>query len=304
MELLQQKLDHIGVRTQRDLLLAKHSTFAIGGHAKLAVFPKTQEELLQTLEVANAYTKPLLIGKGSNVVFSDEGFDGVVIFTTDFREAVVSENQIEASAGYSLIALSNLAREKGLSGLEFSCGIPGTLGGAVYMNAGAFGGNMAQICVRSTCHDAKSNRVFTLCGEEQAFGVRTSIYANHSNYTVLGATLLLRADDRSAIDERMKEYKARRLKTQPQGLPNAGSVFKHPVGYFAGKLIQDCGLKGYSIGGAQVSDVHAGFIVNRGGATGADVRSLVEHIRACVLREYGVELECEIRFIPQSPTLL
>lgn len=298
MEGFRQAMRQLHIRTQENCPLSRHSSFRIGGSAKTAVFPASREALLSVLNELTARQLPFeVIGNGSNVLFSDAGYDGVIVFTGDWKEIVRAENKLFASAGTSLLSLSRVALDTSLSGLEFAYGIPGTVGGAVFINAGAYGGEIASVCVESEYFDRNTQTVSAFVGAEQGFGYRTSIYAKNPHYTVLGATFLLTSDRRESIQARMEDYMGRRKSKQPLEFPNAGSVFKRPDGYFAGKLIEDCGLKGYRIGGAEVSEKHAGFIVNRGGATASDVRALIEHIRGKVLSAYGVELECEIRFI-------
>lgn len=291
-------LTQTGVRVEQSYLLAPHTTFRIGGNARLAVFPKTREELLLTLHTLRDFgVRYTVIGAASNVVFSDEGYDGAVVFTGAWRECRVEGDEMTVSAGTPLLTVATEARRLGLSGTEFAYGIPGTLGGAVFMNAGAFGGAMSDVCVQSAYFDPTSGEIKSVHGAEHLFGYRTSIYEKNPHYTVLGATLRLTRGTPDAIDARMKDYLARRKSTQPLEHPSAGSVFKRPEGYFAGKLIEDAGLKGTRVGGAEVSLKHAGFIVNRGGATARDVRALVDLIRARVQDQFGITLECEIRFL-------
>lgn len=298
MKNLRDLLTKDGVAFEENCPLSKHSSFCIGGNAKLACFPQTKQQMLAVLQAVTCCKLPyLVIGNASNVVFSDCGFDGVVIFTGKWREVTVCENRIFASAGASLLAVAAAACNASLSGAEFFYGIPGTVGGAVLMNAGAFGGSMAEVCVRSEYFDSQTGALGFWSGREQDFANRTSIYAKQSRYTVLGAELLLQPGDKAEIAARMNEFMAKRKSKQPLEYPSAGSVFKRPEGYFAGKLIEDCGLKGTRIGGAEVSEKHAGFIVNRGGATASDVRALVALIQARVQQETGVSLECEIRFL-------
>jgi UDP-N-acetylmuramate dehydrogenase len=239
----------------------------------------------------------LVIGRASNVVFSDDGFDGAVIFCGAWKELAIDGQMMTVSAGVSLASAATRAQEAGLAGLEFAHGIPATVGGAVFMNAGAYGGSIADVCVKTEYFDPVDGTCHTVCGADHAFAYRNSIYKKNPAYTVLSATLALTPDNDEAIAARMKEYMQRRRSTQPLEYPSAGSVFKRPEGYFAGKLIEDAGLKGTRIGGAEVSEKHAGFIVNRGGATARDVRALVELIQARVLECFGVELECEICFL-------
>ena len=298
MERLRQLLIQENIPFEASCLLSRYSSFRIGGPAALAVFPSTRDALLKILsELCARDIRYTVIGNGSNVLFSDAGFDGVIVFTGGWKEIVRQDTVLRASAGTSLLSLSRAARDASLSGLEFAYGIPGTLGGAILMNAGAYGGEIASVCVESEYFDPETQTVSSFVGDALEFGYRTSVYEKHPHYTILGARLSLEHCDSDAIAAKMEDYMERRKSKQPLEFPSAGSVFKRPVGHFAGKLIEDCGLKGYRIGGAEVSEKHAGFIVNRGGATASDVRALVEHIRACVLSTYGIELECEIRLI-------
>ena len=298
MKTVLSELARAGVPFVESCPLSAHSTFRIGGPARLALFPKTREQLLLSLSLIDRAELPLwVIGNGSNLLFPDEGLDGAVLFTGGWREITVEGDTLRASAGASLSALAKRAQEESLASLAFAHGIPGTLGGAVLMNAGAYGGCMEQVVVSSSYYDRKSGEIRTLRGEEHGFGVRKSVYQTLPSAVILEATLRLEKGDPEEILAQMRELAAKRRSTQPLDLPSAGSVFKRPVGHYAGKLIEDCGLKGFAIGGAQVSEKHAGFIVNRGGATARDVRALVSHVQECVRREFGVELEREIRFL-------
>lgn len=298
MERIYELLTQAGVRVEQSYLLAPHTSFRIGGRARLAVFPKSREELLFTLGALRDFdVRYTVIGCASNVVFSDEGYDGAVVFTGAWKACRVEKNEMIVSAGTPLLTVATEARRAGLAGAEFAYGIPGTLGGAIFMNAGAFGGAMSDICVQSEYFDPTSGEIGTVYGTDHLFGHRTSIYEKNPHYTVIGATLRLLPDDTNAIDARMRDYLSRRKSTQPLEYPSAGSVFKRPAGHFAGKLIEDAGLKGMRVGGAEVSEKHAGFIINRGGATAHDVRELVDLIRARVYEQFGVTLECEIRFL-------
>ena len=298
MKLLTDALSNAKIEYQTDLQLCDMSTFRIGGSAKLAVFPHSKEELVAALTILRKQKAFVtVIGCASNVVFPDEGLDGVVLFTGGCRKISIEGEHIYAESGARLGTVAAMARDASLCGAEFLYGIPGTTGGAVFMNAGAFGGCMADICVESEYYDLQTGKVVVLSGEAQGFGTRESIYEKNPSYVILGARMHLRRGDSSAIADTMKEYLERRRATQPLDYPSAGSVFKRPVGHFAGKLIEDCGLKGMRIGGAEVSPKHAGFIVNRGGATARDVRELTEAVQKMVLDATGVNLECEIRFL-------
>ena len=298
MERLYRALEQHGIDYEPNSPLARRSTFRIGGVADIAVFAHTREELTCALsllrEAAIPYT---VVGRGSNVVFPDEGIRGAVVFTPATDGIRIEGTTVYADAGVSLTALAQAACKASLTGLEFAYGIPGTLGGAVYMNAGAFGGEMRDVCVSSEYYDRTSGEIGRMVGDAQAFGHRTSVYAERERYVVLGAMLSLKQGESAEIEKTMNGYMERRKSTQPLEYPSAGSVFKRPVGHFAGKLIEDCGLKGTRVGGAEVSVKHAGFIVNRGGATAHDVHALVSLIQRTVLEAYGVALECEIKFL-------
>ena len=297
MERLRSALESARVPYQTEYSLAACSSFRIGGPADVAILPASREQMLLALRTVTSAEIPfLVIGNASNVVFSDEGFRGAVILTGAWREVTVEDSTLQVSAGCTLASVAAKARDHSLTGMEFAHGIPGTVGGAVFMNAGAYGGCMADICVRSEYFDTQSGDCRVLVGAEQEFATRSSIYEKNPHYAILGATLSLARGDRNAIGAKMNELAAKRKQSQPLEYPSAGSVFKRPEGYFAGKLIEDCGLKGLTVGGAQVSQKHAGFIINVGGATAADVRRLTELIRERVYAAYGVMLACEIRF--------
>ena len=298
MEQLMKKIYTLGVEWEQNCPLSKHSSFRIGGAADVALFPKSSDELCKTLSVLREQEIPVLvIGNGSNVVFSDAGYRGAVVFTGKCRNIKIENDLVFADAGVLLSALSSAARDESLSGLEFAFGIPGTLGGAIFMNAGAYGGSMSDVCISSWYYDLETGHFGESFGDAQCFGYRKSIYQEHPERIILSATLQLKKGNRKTISETMRTYWDKRRTTQPLDLPNAGSVFKRPEGHFAGKLIEDCGLKGLTVGGAQVSQKHAGFIVNIGGATCEDVKRLIEKIQTTVLQQTGVKLECEIRFL-------
>ena len=292
------KIYTLGVEWEENCPLSRHSSFRIGGAADVALFPKSSDELCKTLSFLREQEIPMLvIGNGSNVVFSDAGYRGAVVFTGKCRNIKIENDLVFADAGVLLSTLSSAARDESLSGLEFAFGIPGTLGGAIYMNAGAYGGSMSDVCISSWYYDLETGHFGESFGDAQCFGYRKSIYQHHPERIILSATLQLKKGDRKTISEEMRTYWDKRRTTQPLELPNAGSTFKRPEGHFAGKLIEDCGLKGFTVGGAQVSQKHAGFIVNIGGATCEDVKRLIEKIQTTVLQKTGVELECEIKFL-------
>lgn len=272
--------------------MSRHTSFRIGGPAEVYIEAQTKAAMISIYRaLADAGITPFVIGNGSNILVSDKGIKGVVL-RYGGGECRVSGEYIEADGGVALRQLAQTARDAGLTGLEFAYGIPGSVGGAVCMNAGAYGGEIKGVLEESEYID-NSGQVKKLEKDLHQFGYRESIYKNTKNI-VLSARFKLEPGDISEIDAKMKEFIKRRRDKQPLGLPSAGSVFKRPVGYYAGTLIEECGLKGYSVGGAQVSDKHAGFIINRGDATCEDVLKLIESIQNTVRQKSGVELECEI----------
>jgi UDP-N-acetylmuramate dehydrogenase len=279
--------------------LAKHTTFRIGGPCRYMISPKSAESLSELVKKANDNKiRTLLLGKGSNMLCADEGFDGVV-FTLDnnFSEIKMLDScTIYAQAGASLIKVCRFALEHGLSGLEFAYGIPGTVGGGIYMNAGAYGGEIKDVLESADAIDSDGN-VHTYSANQLDFTYRKSRFA-YSDEIIIGGKFKLKPAEKEAIESRMNELMNKRKEKQPLEYPNAGSTFKRPEGQFAGKLIQDSGLRGVSVGGAQVSEKHCGFVINKGGATSNDVKALISHIQKTVLENTGFRLECEIKIIP------
>lgn len=278
--------------------MSRHTTFAIGGPADLFVQPKTRRELAGTLGVLRARGVPfLLLGNGSNMLVADAGIRGAVVCTTELDEVRIGEDcTLVAEAGALLGRVARRAQRAGLTGVEFAGGIPGSLGGAVFMNAGAYDGQMAGI-VEQTEYLDETGALHTLTGEEHGFGYRRSVFRDHPDWTVVRSTLRLQQGDPAAILDRMNDLAQRRREKQPLNFPSAGSTFKRPEGHFAGRLIEDAGLKGVSVGAAQVSEKHAGFLINRGGATCDDMLHLIELVQQRVKEAFGVQLECEVRII-------
>ena len=275
--------------------MARHTTFRLGGPVRLMALPKNRDEAVCAVRTAwEMGVEPFFLGNGSNLLVPDEGVQRFVIKLLDgLVQCCVDGEELYAESGLLLSRLANIALEHGLTGLEFAHGIPGTVGGAVTMNAGAYEGEMAQVVTAVDCLgvDGTIERI-TDCG----FSYR------HSNFSdgrrlILGAQMRLRCDNVQEIKDKMDDLMFRRKSKQPLEYPSAGSMFKRPVGYFAAALIDQCGLKGYTVGGAQVSEKHAGFVVNRGGAVCADVLRLVEDVRTCVLQKTGVELEMEVKVL-------
>lgn len=284
--------------TQRPLLLAepmtKHTSFHIGGPAELMAQPQSEAELQSLLlKAAEAAVPVTLVGNGSNLLVRDKGIRGLVIkLGSMLRDIKVSGNMLTFGSGVSLAQASKKAAELGLSGMEFAVGIPGSIGGAVYMNAGAYDGEMSKVVKSVRVMDA-AGEVSELSAGELDFGYRHSALQGSSKI-VTSVTVELAADDKQAIAEKMADFSNRRITKQPLELPSAGSMFKRPPGYFAGTLIDQTGLKGYTVGGAQVSTKHAGFVVNIGGATAADVLQLISDVQAKVFAAHGVHLEPEV----------
>lgn len=278
--------------------MCRHTTFAIGGAADLFVVPKTPEQLAKALQVIRDCGLPLLLlGNGSNMLVSDAGYRGAVVCTTEMDDVrAVGENRLIVQAGALLSRVSRYAQRAGLTGAEFAGGIPGSLGGAVFMNAGAYDGQMAGIVEQTEYLDG-SGTVHTLTGEEHCFAYRGSAFRAHPDWVVLRSVLRLQPGDPAAILDKMNDFAQRRRDKQPLNYPSAGSTFKRPEGYFAGRLIEDAGLKGVSVGAAQVSEKHAGFLINRGGATCEEMLRLIELVQQRVREKFGVELECEVRII-------
>lgn len=279
--------------------MGRHTSFRIGGPARRMAFPATPEQLVLLAEAArDCGARPLIIGNGTNLLAPDEGLDRLVVDTSAAMTAIrlEGEDTLTAEAGVPLARLADFACKHGLAGLAFAHGIPGTLGGAVCMNAGAYGGEMAQVLTSVTAL-FPGEGVRTLPVEALDLGYRHSLFSDRPEAVVLRASLRLTPGDPTAIRGEMAELMRRRKASQPLDLPSAGSTFKRPAGHFAGTLIEQCGLKGLTVGGAQVSEKHAGFVVNRGGATCADVTELIRQVQARVLEQTGVRLEPEVRII-------
>ena len=282
--------------------LAAHTTFKIGGPAAFWCAPRDIEALRSTQQLCRENgARVYLLGNGSNTLFDDAGFDGAVIDMRALSEMAHTEVdadvvRITAGAGQTLGRLCSQAQQLGLTGLEFACGIPGTVGGAVYMNAGAYGGELKDVIESVTFLDSDLE-LRTLPAAELDMGYRTSIFEKNPDWCILSATVLLHRGDGAQVLARMQELLGKRRDKQPLEWPSAGSTFKRPVGAFAGKLIEECGLRGFTVGGAQISEKHCGFVINRGGATCADVVALTEQVKEIVRQKTGFVLEREIRVV-------
>lgn len=287
------------LRVACDEPMSRHTSFRIGGQARRMAFPERGEQLVLLMGFAeDCGARPLVIGNGTNLLAPDRGLDRLVVNTSAMSRVELGPEPytIQAEAGVSLARLADFACKQGLTGLEFAHGIPGTLGGAVCMNAGAYDGEMKQV-VRSVTLLFPEEGVRTLSEEEMDFGYRHSLLSDRPDAVVLSAVLRLAEGNEEETREKMRSLMARRKASQPLEYPSAGSTFKRPTGYFAGTLIDQCGLKGLTVGGAQVSEKHAGFVINLGGATCADVTELIRKVQDRVWTEKGVRLEPEVKII-------
>jgi len=294
-------LERLGTFAKPDQCLVNepmrgHTTFRVGGPADVMFFPETAGQVAKAIECAKAENVPVLvIGNGSNLIVRDGGIRGLVIVLGDrFSEISLEGSTITAQAGVSLAKLAAFAHANSLTGLEFASGIPGTLGGGAAMNAGAYGGQLSDVLI-----DAQvliGGRIVTLTKDGMEMGYRSTRPLREGGI-VLSARFALVPGDKTAIGECMKELNARRRDKQPLNFPSAGSTFKRPEGYFAGALIEQAGLKGLTVGGAQVSEKHAGFVINTGSATAADILALIKKVQDAVLDRFGVTLETEVRIV-------
>ncbi len=290
----------LGCKVESDVPMSEYTTFKIGGNARLMITPLSDEALAAVIKACkNEGIKPMLIGNGSNMLISDKGLNTVVInmCRPNGEMVLVGDGIIECDAGVTMSKLCNFALENGLSGLEFAFGIPGTAGGAAYMNAGAYGGEMKDVLVSCKHIDTDGN-FGELSGDELSLSYRTSAY-EYNGFAITRLVLKLQKGNRDEIKAKMQELLQRRKDKQPLEFPSAGSTFKRPEGYFAGALIEECGLKGKSVGGAQVSEKHSGFVINKGGASSADVMNLIRLVQETVYKAKGVRLEPEVRLIEE-----
>lgn len=282
-------------RVIKDEPMKKHTTFRVGGPADYFVCAKSVREIQDVVKLCKKHEVPYyVIGNGSNLLVGDKGYRGLILqIAKEMNDVTIEENFVYAKAGALLSKIGNAALEAELTGFEFGAGIPGTLGGAVVMNAGAYGGELKDVLKEATVLDLEGN-VVTLTNEQLELGYRTSVVAKQG-YIVLEAVLELEKGTKSAIKERMDELRLQRTSKQPLEYPSAGSTFKRPEGYFAGKLIQDANLRGFQVGGAQVSEKHCGFVINKDGATAADIVELMDCVTERVEEIFGVTLEPEVK---------
>ena len=278
-------------------LLSKYTTYKVGGNARVLVYPKDVDKLIELMEILNLNKiKYFVLGNGSNVLFSDNTYDGVIIKLDKFDDIEFQDNIVRVGAGYSLVKLSQEAAKLGLAGLEFASGIPGTVGGATFMNAGAYNSDMKSV-IKSVKVLTPDLKIITLTNSEMQFGYRDSFLQHSKGYICLEVILKLWHGDKDILAEVIKDRKLKRKRTQPLEYPSAGSVFRNPDGMYAGKLIEDLGLKGYQVGGAKISEKHANFIINVGNATASDIREIIDVIREKVLEEYNIKLRVEQRLV-------
>lgn len=284
----------------RDEPMSRHTSFKIGGPADIYVSPKNKNQLIDILNILAIHNYPyIVIGKGTDILVKDGGIRGAVIDTTCLNKINVDSDSIIAEPGVSIKDLCNTALANSLTGIEFACGIPGTVGGAIYMNAGAYGGEIKDVLDWCIVIDTKNIKQYKLDNKEMDFGYRTTI-VQKKNLIVLEACFKLKKGENEAIRCQMDELNRRRTEKQPLDFPSAGSVFKRPQGYYAGKLIEDAGLKGVRIGDAQVSEKHTGFIINCGNASASDVLSLIGLIQKTVKEKFGVDMYPEIKIIGEE----
>ena len=290
---LERECPELELRTEEPM--ARHTTFRVGGPARLMAFPRDKKEIKAAVRAADEMgVVPFFLGNGSNLLVADEGVEAFVIKTGGLDQTREVHRRLRAECGIPLSRLAVAALGRGLTGLEFAHGIPGSLGGAVVMNAGAYGGEMVQVLTAVTYLD-KHGQEHTVPASECSLTYRHSMFTDHPEWLVLEAEMELEQGDAEEIRAKMEDLAQRRKSKQPLEYPSAGSTFKRPEGHFAAALIEQCGLKGLTVGGAQVSEKHAGFVINRGGATCADILKLTEQIKETVLRETGVTLELEVR---------
>ena len=278
-------------------MMSRHTTFSAGGPAAAYVEVSDADELVKLVSLCHENDIPyFVLGNGSNVLFTDKGYRGLVIHVgREMSDITVSGNRITAEAGAMLSKVSSTAQEAGLSGLEFAAGIPGSVGGGLYMNAGAYGGEMKDVVVYADVCD-KCGNVIRLTKDELKLAYRSSII-EEEGYVVLSVCMELVPDDKEMILARMQDYNTRRKTKQPLAYKSAGSTFKRPEGHFAGALIEQCGLKGYACGSAEVSELHAGFVINKNDASAQDILNVIKHVQDTVFKETGVMLEPEVQII-------
>lgn len=277
--------------------LSNYTTYRVGGKVRAICYPKGEEELIKLVSLLKEKNiKYFVLGNGSNVLFSDELYDGIIIKLDNFNKISIDGNIITVGAGYPLVKLSNDAMRNSLVGLEFANGIPGTVGGAIFMNAGAYGEDMSKI-VESVRVLTTDGKIKEFTNKQMKFSYRTSMLQDHLDYVIVSAKLKLATGDKDAIEKIMTTRREQRRNTQPLNFPSAGSVFRNPEGMYAGKLIDEMGLKGFTVGKAMVSPKHANFIVNMGNAKASDIKRIIDVIKQKAFIKYGIRLHVEQRLI-------
>ncbi len=300
---IKEKMPELELRENE--VMCRHCSFKIGGPARAYAVPKDEEELEKICGYLHEHhTAPMILGNGSNILFPDEGLKDLFIISTDklTELRLEGDGSIYAGAGVSLAKLASFAQQNGLAGLEFASGIPGSLGGGCIMNAGAYGGELKQCVEGVKCYKLKEQKLVTLSNEECRFEYRDSLFKQSGDYVVVAVRLRLQNGSREEIAKRIRELNEKRREKQPLDMPSAGSAFKRPEGNFAAALIDEAGLKGFSVGGAQVSEKHAGFVVNTGNACSHDVCELLKQVEEKVYETSGVNIEPEVIILPPDYT--
>ncbi len=282
---------------EKNVSLAEHSTIKVGGNADYVAYPKSESALCALVDYLNDEgIKYAVVGNGSNLIFADEGYRGVIVITNHLKKIRKTRNTLYAECGVSLTALAVYAQKHGLSGLEFAYGIPGTVGGAVYMNAGAYGGEIKDVLQKSAYFDLSISKRCELYNAGHKFGYRDSIYESNNN-VILSAVFELNQKEPAEIKAEMDGYMAARKEKQPLDYPSAGSTFKRCEGHYTAQMIDELGLKGFSVGGAQVSEKHAGFVINKGNATSKDIKELIKIIKQKIKEKYDIDIQEEVKYI-------
>ena len=292
-----EKLEELNIKYNENVSLVKHSTYRVGGKARVICYPNSESKLIKLIQcIKDNKVKYKVIGNGSNLLFSDELFDGVIINLKEFDKCKIVKNKMKVGAGYSLVKASMMAARHGLTGLEFAAGIPGTIGGAVYMNAGAYKSDMGYVVEKVKVLTDKLE-IISLVNKEMNFHYRTSFLQKHKDYICLEALIKLKRGNKDDILDLMESRKNRRIESQPLEYPSCGSVFRNPTDDFAGRLIEEAGLKGKRIGGAMVSEKHANFIINYDKASAKDIHDLIIEVHDKVLKKYNIDLKIEQEFV-------
>ena len=285
-------------KVEKEVFMSKYTTYKVGGLATAIIYPKNVEKLVALIKLLRKYKiKYKVIGNGSNLLFSDKKYDGIIVKLNSLNNVEIVDNKIIVGAGYQLIKLSMLAAKKGLTGLEFASGIPGTVGGAVFMNAGAYKSDMGYV-VRKVKVLTPDNEIINLTNKEMNFHYRESFLQKHPDYICLEVTIKLKPGKKEMIEKLIKDRRKRRLETQPLEYPSAGSVFRNPSPEEpAGKIIEEIGLKGVAKGGAEISKKHANFVINKGGASAADIKYLIDYAKKSVKESRNIDLKVEQEFV-------